>query len=38
MVRLGELVAGRYTVSAIGADAVELKDATTDRLRRLNLR
>jgi hypothetical protein len=38
MVRLGQLIAGRYTVSAIGVDAVELKDATTDRVRRLNLR
>ncbi len=37
MVRLGQAV-GRYTVAAIGADAVELKDAVTGNVRRLGLR
>jgi hypothetical protein len=37
LVRLGQAVAGRYTVAAIGSDAVELKDVTNDRVRRLGL-
>lgn len=38
LVRVGQEVAGRYKVTAIGADAVELKDLTTDRTRRIALR
>jgi hypothetical protein len=38
MVVAGQPVAGRYLVVAVGADAVELKDVTTDRVRRLALR
>jgi hypothetical protein len=37
LVRVGDSV-GRYQVSAISADAVELKDPATDRVRRLVLR
>lgn len=38
VVKVGQTVAGRYRVSAIGADAVELIDATTGLARRLVLR
>ena len=38
MVRVGQTVGGRYTVAAIGPDAVELKDTTSDRVRRLVLK
>ena len=38
MVREGQAVAGKYQVSAIGADAVELKDPATGAVRRLILR
>jgi len=34
----GQAVAGRYRVVAVGADAVELKDVTNDRVRRLGLK
>ena len=37
LVRVGQSV-GRYQVTAIGVDAVELKDATSDRIRRLGLK
>jgi hypothetical protein len=37
LVRVGDSV-GRYQVSAISADAVDLKDTATDRVRRLVLR
>lgn len=37
LVRVGQSV-GRYQVVAIGADAVELKDSASDRVRRLGLR
>jgi hypothetical protein len=36
LVRIGQSV-GRYQVTAIGADAVELKDSASDRVRRLAL-
>jgi hypothetical protein len=38
MVSEGEEVSGRYRVSAVGADAVELKDLLTGSTRRLALR
>jgi hypothetical protein len=38
MVKEGELVAGRYRVKTVGADAVELTDLTSDAVRRLALR
>jgi hypothetical protein len=38
MVVEGESVAGRYKVTKIGADAVELEDQTTKGYRRLALR
>lgn len=38
MVTEGQALAGRYTVAAIGPDAVELKDSTTGSTRRLALR
>jgi hypothetical protein len=38
MVGVGETVLGRYRVSAIGADAVELTDLQTSAVRRLGLR
>jgi hypothetical protein len=38
IVTTGEMVAGRYKVKAIGADAIELEDVTTGGLRRLALR
>jgi hypothetical protein len=38
MVTEGQEVAGRYRVSVVGADAVELKDASTGAVRRLALR
>lgn len=34
----GEELAGRYRVSAIGADAIELRDLTSGAIRRLGLR
>ena len=37
LVRVGQLV-GRYQVTAIGGDAVELKDSASDRVRRLGLK
>ena len=37
LVRVGQSV-GRYQVTAIGADVVELKDGTSERIRRLVLR
>jgi hypothetical protein len=37
LVRVGQSV-GRYQVIAIGADAVELKDSASDRVRRLGLK
>jgi hypothetical protein len=38
MVTVGQEVAGRYRVSAVGADAVELKDLATGATRRLALK
>jgi hypothetical protein len=38
MVAEGQELAGRYRVSAVGADAVELKDLVTGATRRLALR
>jgi hypothetical protein len=38
MVTVGQRIADRYEVTAIGADAVELKDLTTGGYRRLALR
>jgi hypothetical protein len=38
MVAEGESVAGRYKVTKIGADAVELEDQTTKAFRRIALR
>jgi hypothetical protein len=38
MVTEGQELAGRYRVSAVGADAVELKDLVTGATRRLALR
>ncbi len=38
MVSEGQEVAGRYRVSAVGADAVELRDLLTGATRRLALR
>ena len=38
LAKVGQDVAGRYTVKAIGADAVELTDTATGRIRRLALR
>jgi len=35
---VGEMLLDRYTVETIGADAVELKDVTTNGIRRLALR
>lgn len=37
MVEAGTVVLGRYTVTAIGADAVEMKDTSTGLVRRLVL-
>jgi len=37
LVRVGQSV-GRYQVTAIGGDAVELKDSASDRVRRLGLK
>jgi hypothetical protein len=37
MAEVGTVVLGRYTVTSIGSDAVELKDASTGRVRRLVL-
>jgi hypothetical protein len=38
MVRVGQAVGARYKVTAIGPDAVELIDTSTDRVRRLGLK
>jgi hypothetical protein len=38
MVAAGQELAGRYRVSAVGADAVELSDVVTGATRRLGLR
>jgi hypothetical protein len=38
MVKVGEMVAGRYKVTAIGADAIEMADSATGRIRRLALK
>ena len=38
MVTVGQEVAGRYRVAAVGADAVELQDLTTGATRRLALK
>ena len=38
IVSVGETVLDRYRVEAIGADAIELKDVTTNAVRRLALR
>lgn len=38
LAKVGQQVAGRYKVTAIGADAAELTDAATGRVRRLALR
>jgi hypothetical protein len=38
LARVGQTVGDRYTVTAIGADAVDLKDETSNRTRRLVLR
>jgi hypothetical protein len=38
MVTVGQRIAERYEVTAIGADAIELKDLTTGGYRRLALR
>jgi hypothetical protein len=37
MAEVGTVIAGRYSVTMIGSDAVEMKDASTGRLRRLTL-
>jgi len=37
MAEVGTVVVGRYTVTSIGTDAVEMKDASTGRVRRLVL-
>lgn len=37
MATVGQSVLGRYKVTAVGADAVELRDISTDRVRRLGL-
>jgi hypothetical protein len=37
MAEVGSVVVGRYTVTSIGSDAVEMKDASTGRIRRLVL-
>ena len=37
MAEVGTVVLGRYTVTSIGSDAVEMKDASTGRARRLVL-
>ena len=37
MAEVGTVVLGRYTVTSIGSDAVEMKDASTGRVRRLVL-
>lgn len=38
LAKAGDTLAGRYQVTAVGADAVELKDLTTGRTIRLGLR
>ena len=38
MVTVGQTIAGRYSVTAIGADAIELKDLATGGFRRLALK
>ena len=37
MAAVGSVIVGRYTVTAIGSDAVEMKDDSTGRIRRLVL-
>jgi hypothetical protein len=37
MAEVGSVVVGRYTVTSIGSDAVEMKDGSTGRIRRLVL-
>ena len=37
MAEVGTMVVGRYTVTSIGSDTVEMKDASTGRVRRLVL-
>src|SRR5262245_53643219 len=37
MADVGSVVVGRYTVTSIGSDAVEMKDGSTGRIRRLVL-
>ena len=37
MAEVGSVIVGRYTVTAIGSDAVEMKDAATGGIRRLVL-
>ena len=38
MLKMGEALGGRYEVTAVGADAVELKDLATGAIRRLALK
>ena len=38
MVTVGQTVLDRYRVEAIGVDAIELKDVTTNAVRRIGLR
>lgn len=38
MVKAGQTLLGRYKVTAVGADAVELVELSSDRVRRLSLR
>jgi hypothetical protein len=38
LVRAGDVVASRYEIVAVGADAVELKDLATGRTFRIGLR
>jgi hypothetical protein len=38
MVTVGQTIAARYSVTAIGVDAIELKDLATGGFRRLALR
>ena len=37
MADVGSVIVGRYTVTSIGSDAVEMKDGSTGRIRRLVL-
>jgi hypothetical protein len=38
VVTVGQTIAARYSVTAIGADAIELKDLSTGGLRRLAMK